>query len=150
MKRIDRSALLPYRAHQLFELVNDIEAYPSFMNGCVGASILHRDSEVVEARLDLSQGGISQSFATRNRSHPPNTIDLELIEGPFEHFAGSWRFQALGDSACKVSLNLEFRLNSRLLGAAASRLFESVTLDLIDAVTERARQLYGPDAGVMT
>jgi ribosome-associated toxin RatA of RatAB toxin-antitoxin module len=127
----------------LFDLVNDIESYPCYMSGCVGAEILTRDRDLVEARLDLVQGGISQSFATRNHARPPERIDLELIEGPFEHFAGSWFFQQLGDSACKISLNLEFRMSSRLLGAAASRLFETVTVDLIDAVTERARQLYG-------
>jgi ribosome-associated toxin RatA of RatAB toxin-antitoxin module len=146
--RIDRSALLPYAANCLFDLVNDIEAYPGYMSGCVGAQILRRDDDLVEARLDLSQGGIAHSFATRNRLQPHTSIELELIEGPFDHFAGRWRFQPLGDAACKVSLNLEFRMSSRLLGAAAARLFENVTGDLIQAVTQRARQLYG--AGALT
>ena len=112
------------------------------MNGCVGAEILLREHDVVEARLDLAQGGISQSFATRNRAQPPRRIDLELIEGPFEYFAGRWLFQELGGAACKISLNLEFRMNSRMLGAAASMLFESVSVELIDAVTRRAGQLF--------
>ncbi len=147
MTRIDRSALLPYSARRLFELVSDIEAYPSYMKGCVGAEILRRDHDTVEARLELAQGGIAQSFSTRNRAQPPSTIDLELIEGPFEHFAGRWLFLELGDAACKVSLNLEFHMNSRLLGAAASVLFDGVTVDLIDAVTRRARDIYGADRG---
>ena len=146
MTLIDRSALLPYTANRLFDLVNDIESYPGYMNGCVGAQILRREEDVVEARLDLAQGGIAQSFATRNRLQPHTSIELELIEGPFNHFAGRWRFQPLGDAACKVSLNLEFHMNSRFLSAAAARLFESVTGDLIRAVTERARQLHGTGA----
>ena len=149
MKRIDRSALLPFPALQLFHLVNDIEAYPEYMDGCVGAEVLHRGQDLVEARLDLSQGGISQSFSTRNRNQPPNVIQLELIEGPFEHFAGLWKFEQLGDAACKISLKLEFRMHSRLLGMAASRLFESVTQDLIESVTRRAQQLYGVPGGVL-
>ena len=66
MTNINRSALLPYRAEQIYDLVNDIEAYPAFMDGCVGAEILRCEVNLVEARLDLSKGGISHSFITRN------------------------------------------------------------------------------------
>jgi ribosome-associated toxin RatA of RatAB toxin-antitoxin module len=65
MTIIQRSALLPYPAERLFELVNDIEAYPRYMDGCVGARVMRRDEDVIEARLDLARGGIAQSFLTR-------------------------------------------------------------------------------------
>jgi ribosome-associated toxin RatA of RatAB toxin-antitoxin module len=143
MTIIQRSALLPYPAEHLFELVNDIEAYPRYMDGCVGARVMRRDEDVIEARLDLARGGIAQSFATRNRSQPHHTIELELLEGPFESFCGRWRFQRLGDMACKVSLDLEFTFNNGLLGAAAAKLFDSVTGNLVDAMARRARELYG-------
>ncbi|MEZ5503345.1 MAG: type II toxin-antitoxin system RatA family toxin [Halioglobus sp.] len=143
MTVIDRSALLPYSARQLFDLVSDVEAYPRYMDGCVGARILRSETDMVEARLDLSRGGIRQSFSTRNRMLDAREITLELLDGPFEYFSGRWDFRALGDSACKLSLNLEFRLNSSVLGAAASRLFEKVTGNLVDAVSRRAGELYG-------
>jgi ribosome-associated toxin RatA of RatAB toxin-antitoxin module len=143
MTVISRSALLPYSARQLFELVSDVEAYPSYMDGCVGAHILHRDDQLLEARLDLARGGIKQSFSTRNRMHAAREITLELLDGPFEYFTGHWDFRALSDSACKLSLYLEFKFNSTLLGAAASRLFEKATNNLVDAVGRRATQLYG-------
>ncbi len=143
MTVINRSALLPYSAQQLFQLVNDVEAYPDFMDGCVGATVLSCDDDVMEARLELARGGIRQSFATRNVLNPPSEIVLQLIDGPFERFAGRWDFLALDDAACKLSLNLEFSVNSKVLGAAAARLFEGVTNNLVDAVCRRARQLYG-------
>jgi ribosome-associated toxin RatA of RatAB toxin-antitoxin module len=143
MTIIDRSALLPYSARQLFDLVSDVESYPGYMEGCVGASILSRDEHLVEARLDLARGGIRQSFSTRNRMIGAREITLELIDGPFEYFSGRWDFRALGESACKLSLSLEFTINSTVLGVAASRLFDKVTNNLVDAVGRRARQLYG-------
>ena len=143
MTSINRSALLPFRAQQMFDLVNDIEAYPSFMDGCVGAEILKREEGLVEARLALSRGGVSKSFSTRNRMIDAQHISLELVEGPFERFHGSWEFTPLGESACKVSLNLYFRVNNSLLGAAAAKLFDGVTTNLVAAVEKRARQLYG-------
>ena len=73
----------------------------------------------------------------------PDRIELELIEGPFDVFSGSWGFQALGDMACKVNLHLEFSLKNNLLSAAAGRLFDTVTANLVDAVSRRAKHLYG-------
>lgn len=143
MTVINRTALLPYSARQLFDLVCDVESYPNYMDGCVGARILRRDEELVEARLDLARGGINHSFSTRNRMREAQEITLELLDGPFEYFNGHWSFRALGDSACKITLYLEFKFSSMLLGVAASRVFEKVTNNLVDAVGRRANQLYG-------
>ena len=40
MVTISQSALLPYSAEQMFALVNDIAAYPQFMQGCLNAEVL--------------------------------------------------------------------------------------------------------------
>ncbi len=143
MNVINRSALLPYRAEQLFDLVNDIEAYPRYLDGCVGAQVLSREADLIEARLDLARGGIRQSFSTRNRMVAAREITLELIDGPFDHFVGRWDFHALGDEGCKLSLNLEFNMNSSVLGAAASKLFDRVSNNLVDAMCRRAEEMYG-------
>jgi ribosome-associated toxin RatA of RatAB toxin-antitoxin module len=143
MTTISRSALLPYESQKLFDLVNDIESYPVYMDGCVGAEVYSRNEELVEARLDLAKGGISHSFSTRNRLLGTELVTLELLDGPFDSFEGRWVFQALGDEACKLSLELEFSFNSTVLGVAASRLFEMVTNNLVDALARRARDVYG-------
>ncbi len=143
MTRIKRSALLPYPAALVYALVNDIESYPQYMDGCVGAEILRREPGLVEARLVLARAVIEHSFSTRNLLREHEIIELELLEGPFDSFSGRWQFQRLDDLACKVSLDLEFSLNSMLLGAAATRLFNSVTSSLVDSLARRAKQLYG-------
>lgn len=143
LTEIHRSALMLYPAQSMFELVNDIESYPRFMEGCVGAEVLSRSEEMVEARLHLAKAGIRQSFTTRNRLSSPKAIDMELLEGPFERFEGQWSFEVLRDDACKVSLRLAFRLSNSLASRAARQLFESVANGLVDAVCRRARELHG-------
>lgn len=143
MTTIKRSALLPYPAERVYALVNDIESYPQYMDGCVGARILRREPGLVEAQLDLARAGIVQSFATRNLLQEFDYIELQLLEGPFNSFSGRWQFLRLGDLACKVSLDLEFSFNNSVLGVAAGKLFESVTAGLVDALSRRAKQLYG-------
>ena len=60
---------------------------------------------------------------------------------PFDYFSGSWQFQALGESACKVSLEMDFSFSSKLLGVAGARLFEVVSNNLVDALCKRAAKM---------
>jgi len=141
--RIERSALVAFSAQQMFDLVNDIAAYPQYMEGCVGSEVLEREDDEVVARLDLSKFGVSQSFVTRNQLNPPLQMTMVLEEGPFKRLVGCWDFKALADDACKVSFELEFELSSKLLGRAAGKLLGSVANDLVDGLCRRAGQVYG-------
>ena len=125
MTIIERSALLSHPVEQVFDLVADIERYPQFLEGCVGAEILERNDDTVTASLRLSKAGISHGFTTCNTLQRPQRMILTLVEGPFEHFQGEWIFRTLGDSACKVSLRLEFDLVRGLTGAAVGKLFDA-------------------------
>ena len=136
--RIERSAIVLHSAQMMFDLVNDIASYPDYMDGCVGAEVLFRAEHEVVARLDLAKGGIRQSFTTRNWLSSPEGIEMILEEGPFKRLQGQWRFQALTESACKVSLLLEFEFKSGVAKLAGSKLFTRVANNLVAATTERA------------
>ena len=126
----------------MFELVNDIEAYPHYMPGCVGAKILERGDGWLKARLDLSRLGIKQSFSTHNELSPPHVMSLELEDGPFKFLRGEWRFDALNDSACKVVFWLEFEVANALLSIALPKLMEQVAGEQVDALCQRAKHIY--------
>ena len=140
MTVIERSALIPFAAEQIFDLVADIEHYPDFLEGCVGAEVHERTPSNAVATLRLSRAGVSHSFTTRNLLYRPERMELTLVDGPFDHFSGTWRFRALGESACKVSLCLDFQMTSGLASVAIGRLFDKVALDLVDAVVSRANE----------
>jgi ribosome-associated toxin RatA of RatAB toxin-antitoxin module len=142
MSSVNRSALIGYSAQQMFELVNDIEKYPQFMQGCKSASIISQTDQELVGELVLSKGGISQRFTTRNQLHPPTHIDMALVEGNFSHFKAHWQFDALSASACKISLTMEFEFKSGLADFAAKKLFSGSTDNLVDALVARAKQVY--------
>lgn len=143
MIRISRSALLPYPASDLFALVNDIEAYPRFLQGCVGARVLSANDREITATLELGKAGLRYSLTTRNELHPPQRMRMHLVDGPFKHFQAEWTFEALSDTACKASLDMQFEFSAGLIDAALGALFESTAKDLVNAVCKRAEQLYG-------
>jgi len=142
-QRLERSALVQYSAEQMFELVNDIEAYPEFMDDCVGAQVLGRGSDWLEARLELQKAGLTQSFVTRNQLNPPTSMTMSLVEGPFSHLEGCWSFTPIEGAGCKVSFELEFAMQNRLLAMAIGKFFESAASKQVSALCRRAEVVYG-------
>lgn len=143
MPRIEQSALLPYSAQQMFDLVNDIESYPAFMQGCRQARLIERSEEEVTAELVLGKAGVQYAFTTRNTLQPPERMDMHLVAGPFRKFEAHWQFQPLDTQACKASLSIEFEFASGLANMAMSKVFETAGSTLVNAVCQRAEQLYG-------
>ena len=95
------------------------------------------------AKLDLKKGFLRQSFTTRNVLYEPERISMTLDKGPFQKFSGEWSFTALDKTACKVSLGLEFEFNSISVSLASGQLFTSVANSLVDALSSRAKEVYG-------
>jgi len=140
---INRTALLAYSVQQMFDIVNDVARYPEYMNNCIGTEILKQDKFFMIARLDLKKGFLRQSFTTHNTLYEPERISMSLDKGPFSKFCGEWTFKKLDTNACKVSLDLEFEFSSFSVGLASSQLFTSVANNLVDALSERAKEVYG-------
>jgi len=126
MPKIQRSALVEHSASRMFALVNDVAAYPRRFAWCETADVLEASDERVVARLDLGLGGLRTWFTTENVLSPPHHIDMHLKDGPFRKLSGRWQFHALDESACKVSLTLDFEPQSRLLLPALTLGFQGL------------------------
>ena len=143
MIRIQRSALLPYPAEHLYQLVCDIPEYPTFIGGCSAARIVRTWEQGVEAELTIGAMGGNYSFSTRNTLVEPREIIMELIDGPLQHLVGRWVFSSLADSAAKVSLDLQFETSGPLQGFAAKQVAERVSTSVVDAIIRRAHSALG-------
>ena len=141
--KIMRSALLPYAAEQMFDLVADIESYAEFLSWCNSSEILRRNNNEVEAELGIRMGGMTLSFSTRNRLLAHQCIEMQLVKGPFKTLYGQWLFESLNDNASKVSLELEFEFHSLLTKKLLSPKFKSLISSQLDAFQQRADIIYG-------
>jgi ribosome-associated toxin RatA of RatAB toxin-antitoxin module len=147
MKRIARSAIVGHAAGRLYGLVEDIEAYPAFLPWCLGAQVHERSAVETRATLTVGVKGVQQAFTTRNRNLPGESIDMELVEGPFRHFRSVWRFIPLAPDACRIEFALEYEFSSRALALVLEPLFNRIADTMVDAFTERADSLYGQHPG---
>ena len=146
MRKVNRSALVPYSAEDMFALVADVEAYPSFLPWCSDVEVHYRRDNIVEATLELHRGRLSRRFRTRNTMTPSQRMQLALVGGPFRHLSGGWEFQQLGQSGSKVELRLDFEFDSRMLDMMIGAYFEEICNELVTAFTQRATQVFGVDA----
>ena len=144
MSTVSRSALVPFTPKQMFDLVNDVPRYPEFLPWCAGTEVLEDKPDEMLARLDLAFSGLRKSFTTRNRLQPGKMIEIRLVDGPFHHLEGFWRFNALADGdACKVVLDMEFDFSTPLVKFAFGPVFTQIANSLVDSFSRRARDLYG-------
>ena len=134
---------LHYSAEEMYDLVNDIEAYPQFLPWCTAAQIVSRNDNTLRARIALAKGKIKQSFTTANTLQPGRAIHMRLVEGPFKHLTGNWRFAPLDAHSCQVSLEMNFEFANRIISLALGPIFNRILNALVRAFQQRAVDLYG-------
>lgn len=142
MIEIRRSALVRHTPQQMFDLVNEVEAYPKRFGWCAAAHVLEREGNVLVARLDLRFAGMHHSFTTRNVAEAPQRISIDLVEGPFQSLSGYWSFSPLGDAGCKVALALDFAYTGLFGGVALKLGFQGLANRMVDDFCREANRTY--------
>ena len=153
MKHVKKSVLLWYSAHEIYELVVDVESYPKFLPWCARAEILARDEEGLTARLHLAYSGLRHAFTTRNVQVPDRSVQVTLVDGPFSKLDGLWRFVPLPapgaaahpgtTDACKIEFDMSYAFTNGVLDAAISPVFDKIAITFVDSFVRRAEQVYG-------
>ena len=143
MHTLKRNALVPYSARQMFELVNGIEDYPRFLPWCKSSQIISKTEKEIVAELEVSWNGIHKSFTTRNMLNPFNQIEITLVNGPLKRLDGIWHFHELDQSACKITLDLEFEFTGHFIDKLFQPIFQHIANTLVEAFCKRAGELYG-------
>ncbi|MGL4204687.1 MAG: SRPBCC family protein [Aeromonadaceae bacterium] len=143
MAQINRSALVMFSAEQMYSLVNDVASYPQFLPGCVDSRVESHTEQEMVASVVVAKAGIQKAFTTRNLLSVNRVIAMQLVDGPFRHLSGTWRFTPLDEQACKVELALEFEFNSVVVEMAFGRIFKELVGSMVQAFTGRAKEVYG-------
>ena len=141
MTIVRKSRGVPFSCEQMYNLVNDIERYGEFLPYFTDSVVHHRSQDEVEATLNINAVGMSKSFTTRNLLQVNKMIEIRLVDGPFSHLEGFWRFDETPEG-CLISFDLEFDFAGRMLSMLLGPLFEQVTDKMVDAFCDRAKALY--------
>ena len=146
MTTVHKSALVPYLAEQMYDLVNDIDSYPEFLPWCSNANVLERSESELLASITVSGVGFSKSFTTRNTLELNRSVVMQHVDGPFKSLTGTWTFTPLSDQGCRIELEMDFEVTAGMMAKIFGKFFDKASNKLVDAFTERAKTLYGDGA----
>lgn len=140
--------VLPYSPQQLFELVGEVEAYPSFVPWITAMRTWNarQDGSVstVDAEAQVGFSFLKEKFATRVRRDAEHlTVDVSLLYGPFKRLSNQWRFTPNG-AGTNVEFVIDFAFKSRMLDALLAANLDRAADKLIACFEARARQMHGP------
>lgn len=145
MSKIEREAIVAFSCRQMYDLVNNVPAYPEFLPWCKGARVISVDEQRMTGELTIKKGSLEQTFTTENDLQKDESVTMNLLDGPFTHMQGRWQFKALSVDACKVSFSLDFAFKNKLLSLTLGPVFSKIADTMLDAFIQRAEQIYGVD-----
>ena len=142
MARVEKSVLVAHPPERMFDLVDRVEDYPTFLPWCGGTELKIRDEDITVATIHIAYMGIRQSFTTENTKTRPHEMRIKLKDGPFSELKGDWLFFPLGDDACKIEFRLQYVFSSRVLETLLAPVFSHITNTFVDAFVRRADEVY--------
>lgn len=142
MAEIKRSALMPYPAEVMYDIVNDVERYPEYLPWCGGVKLHESHQTSMEASILMRAAGLNHWFKTRNCMVPGKSIEISLVEGPFSQLEGSWRFTPIDTDGCKIELSLQFEVRNSLAAAVIKPAFTRIANTMVESFCKRASELH--------
>lgn len=146
LMKIERSALVAHTALDMYRLVQDVPSYPDFLRWCTRAEIHEQGPGHQLASLSVKVAGLEQRFMTHNELRPGKSLDMRLVEGPFQSLFGRWQFRQLGSAGSSVSLALEFEFKRGLISSTFQSGFKRIADHMVQEFCRRADGLFSPGA----
>ena len=64
MTTVNKTALIPYSAEKMYELVADVDNYEQFLPWCGSSRALSRSDDEVKGQIEIRHTGINKTFTT--------------------------------------------------------------------------------------
>jgi ribosome-associated toxin RatA of RatAB toxin-antitoxin module len=142
MAHVKKTVLVNHSASCMFLLVDDVEQYPKFLPWCGGVDLIQQDDVSTIATLHIDYHGLRQNFTTKNQKTFPESMEIQLKNGPFKHLNGSWHFLALSDDACKIEFSLNYEFENHFLEKIIAPVFNHIANTFVDGFVKRANNIY--------
>jgi len=134
---------VPHLPHLMFNLVNDLEAYPRFIPNCKAMEVKAQADGSRLARMTISFGPITQSYTSKVTADPEAmTVTAVAVDGPFAYLDSKWTFTGEGEGA-RIRFDIDFKFSNPLVAAVAEPAFASKQNEIIDAFGDEADRRFG-------
>jgi ribosome-associated toxin RatA of RatAB toxin-antitoxin module len=126
-------------SHELiFALINNVGDYHKFLPWCSDSKIISDTNNKMAAEIEISKNFVNWKFSTENTYSLNKRIDIKLIDGPFNHLKGYWKFKKLDNYNTTVELYLEYKFDSRMIELSIKPIFSKIMSSILDSFISEA------------
>ena len=132
---------MPFSAQTMYEIVNNVTAYPDFLPWCADVKILSQSETSMEAAILMKKAGVNHWFSTSNSLVKNKKIAMTLLDGPFKRLEGGWEFIELEDQASKITRKLDLEFSHGLGKKLIAPVFTRIANTMVDSFCARAHEV---------
>ena len=132
----------------MFDLVNDVEAYPTRFPWCAGAEIIEREkrARTIGARRAAGsalRGPDAELHDAQHRRTRRTACTCISSRARCAASKATSHSRALGEDGCKIALALDFEYAGFLAGPALRLGFQGLANRMVDDFCRAAAKIYG-------
>ena len=127
---------------RLFDLVADVESYPSFLPMWRDVRVYERSGNSYQTEQSIGIGRLQERFRTQTVLLPPLRIQVTSGDPLFRDFYIHWDFYNIG-LGCRISVAIQWQLASPSLQRVVDRFLPSAARSVVAAFETRAREEFG-------
>lgn len=143
----ETSITVPHAPANMFELVSDIERYPSFIRW-IRSMRVSQDRHNGPVRHCLGEArvgfrGFAEDFATTVAADSHNlTVQADLVRGPFRRLHNFWTFVPLDDGRTRIDFHIDYEFSNLVLRLLAKANFGLAVDRIMGAFLAEADRRY--------
>ena len=137
MNQFKRLFVIKKPVQEVFKVLSDVEQYHTFIPYCIESKITEEQNDYSLVTLNIEFFGIQTSFTTKNVVKNNKSIEMDLIEGPFEKFKSSWRLEEVDHQTTSLSFEMNYQMRNKILEMAFKKNLKTVSESIIKAFKSR-------------
>lgn len=137
MKNYSRTFSIYQPINEVFDVLNDVEEYQSFIPFCIDSKIIEENDDEIKASLRLSFMGTNTQFISNNKYKSNEFIEMNLVEGPFSFFKATWIFKRIHNEETQLTFKMSYTILNPMIDLLFSKNIDVVSQRIIEAFKKK-------------
>ena len=133
LKTYSRTFSVSKPIDEVFNVLNDVEDYQSFIPFCSESKIIEQTETVIKASLVLSFLNTSSEFISENEFKKNEFINMEFVKGPFWSFHAKWLFDSISENKTDLTFKMSYSISNPITELMFSKNIDVVSQRIVEA-----------------
>ena len=117
---------------KLFNILNDINKYPYFFEGCSFGKKTNISKSTYDGILNINFMDKIIELKTKNKVLDNKLIYFNLVDGPFKRLNGFWSLTNINENYTLVSFNIDYELKNFFIDKASKLISKAIIDSLVN------------------